>query len=84
MYIITLKAKSMRNIYMYDRQTAITTRVSRGITDVTVDANGPSAAPAVSGDGNSIAFSVDEGRSSAIFVVNPDGSNTRRVTMSAR
>ncbi len=57
--LISGDTNTMRNIYMYDRQTAITTRVSRGITDVTVDANGPSAAPAVSGDGNSIAFESD-------------------------
>jgi hypothetical protein len=46
-----------RNVFLHDRQTGLTTQISAGFGDITV--NGDSDSPAISGDGSSIAFRSD-------------------------
>ena len=46
-----------RNIFLHDRQTSQTTRISAGFGSVTV--NGDSDSPAISGDGSTIVFRSD-------------------------
>ena len=46
-----------RNVFLHDRQTGQTTRISAGFGGVTVD--GDSDSPAISGDGSTIVFRSD-------------------------